>query len=72
VILARLALHHLQELDDPQAAAQAAIKVLDEKVSGLGGVVLLSPDGRPGWHCNTPYLAFAYCTADMDGPVVGL
>ncbi|MFC2031161.1 isoaspartyl peptidase/L-asparaginase [Chloroflexota bacterium] len=72
VILARLALHHLQELDDPQAAARAAIKVLEEKVSGLGGVVLLSPDGRPGWHSNTPYLAYAYCTSDMDGPVVGL
>ena len=72
VILARLALHYLQELDNPQAAARAAIQVLDEKVNGLGGVVLLSPDGRPGWHTNTPYLARAYCTAEMDGPVVGL
>ncbi len=72
VILARLALHYLQELDDPQAAARAAIQVLDEKVNGLGGVVLLSPNGRPGWYSNTPYLAHAYCTAEMDGPVVGL
>jgi beta-aspartyl-peptidase (threonine type) len=72
VLLARTALHHLQELDDPQAAAQAAIKVLTDKVNGLGGVILLSPDGRPGWHYNTPYMAYAYRTTEMDKPVVAI
>ncbi len=72
VILARLSLHHLAELGDPQAAARAAIRVLADKVNGVGGVILLSPDGRPGWHHNTPHLAYAYRTADMAEPVVGL
>jgi beta-aspartyl-peptidase (threonine type) len=72
VLLARLALHHLHELGDPQAAAQTAIQVLADKVSGLGGIILLSRDGRPGWHCNTPHMAHAYQTAGMEAPVVGL
>jgi beta-aspartyl-peptidase (threonine type) len=72
VLLARLALHHLHELGDPQAAAQAAIQVLADKVNGLGGIILLSRDGRPGWHCNTPHMAHAYQTGGMEAPVVGL
>jgi beta-aspartyl-peptidase (threonine type) len=72
VNLARLALHHLQQLDDPQAAAQAAIQVLKDKVQGVGGIILLSPDGRPGWHHNTPFMPRAYRTADMDAAAVEL
>lgn len=72
VLLARLALHRLYRLGDPMAAARAAIQVLSDKANGLGGIVLLSPDGRPGWHHNTPYMAYAYRTAGMDAPVVGL
>lgn len=72
VILARQALHDLHQLKDPQAAARAAIQVLSEKVNGLGGVIILSSDGRPGWHHNTPHMAYAYRTAEMDEPQVGL
>jgi beta-aspartyl-peptidase (threonine type) len=72
VILARLALHHLQELGDPTSAAGAAIQVLVGKANGTGGIILLSPDGQPGWYYNTPFMAYAYQTADMDAPVVGL
>ncbi len=72
VTLARLALHCLHDLGDPQAAAQAAIQVLATRVNGLGGLILLAPDGRPGWSYNTPHMAFAYRTAGMEGPRVGL
>jgi beta-aspartyl-peptidase (threonine type) len=72
VILARLALHYLQEMDDPQAAAQVAIQVLAKKVDGVGGIILLSPDGRPGWYHNTPRMACAYQTVGMDEPLVEL
>jgi beta-aspartyl-peptidase (threonine type) len=72
VILARQALHFLQESLDPQAAAQAAVEVLVDKVDGEGGVILLSPDGRPGWHRNTPYMAYAYRTSEMECPEGGL
>lgn len=72
VVLARLTLHHLDLLGDPHAACRAAIGVLEAKVNGLGGVILLAPDGRPGWHHNTPYMAYAYRTATMAETVVGL
>jgi len=72
VILARLALHHLADLHDPQAAAQKAIQILANKANGIGGIILLAPDGQPGWHHNTPRMAFAYRTASMDAPVVSI
>jgi beta-aspartyl-peptidase (threonine type) len=72
VLLARLALHCLQDAGEPMAAAQAAIQMLADKVNGLGGVILLSPEGQPGWFYNTPHMAYAYRTAQMDGPQVGL
>jgi beta-aspartyl-peptidase (threonine type) len=72
VILARRTLHLLDEPADPQAAAEAAIQELSVRVNGVGGVILLSPDGRPGWHHNTPHMGYAYRTAGMDRPEVGL
>jgi len=72
VILARLALHHLQQLGDPQAAARAAIQVLADKVNGRAGIILLAPDGRPGWYRNTPQMAYAYRIPEMDGALVGI
>jgi beta-aspartyl-peptidase (threonine type) len=72
VNLARLSLHYVQQSGDPRAAARQAIQVLDKKANGLGGVILLSPRGDPGWFCNTPHLAYAYRTPDMEAPIVAL
>ena len=70
VILARLALHHLAESGDPQAAAKLAIETLSAKANGAGGVILLSAHGEPGWHYNTPRMAYAYRTSGMEEPIV--
>jgi isoaspartyl peptidase/L-asparaginase-like protein (Ntn-hydrolase superfamily) len=59
-------------LGDPQRAAQAAIEELHDRAGGVGGVILLSPDGRPGWHYNTPYMPRALMTAGMAEPLVEL
>jgi isoaspartyl peptidase/L-asparaginase-like protein (Ntn-hydrolase superfamily) len=59
-------------MGEHQAAARAAIQVLTDRVNGLGGVILLSAEGKPGWHHNTPRLALAYHTAGMDEPEVRL
>ena len=72
VLLARLALPHLQEKGDPHIAARNAILRLADKVNGVGGIILLTPDGQPGWHCNTPYMARAHQMMSMDAPVVAL
>ena len=70
VLLARLVLHHLQQLGDPWAAAEAAIQELSGRVNGRGGIILLSPEGRPGWHHNTPHMSRAYRTCGMEAPKV--
>ena len=70
VLLARLALHHLQQLGDPWAAAQAAIQELSDRVKGQGGIILLTPKGKPGWHHNTPHMSRAYRMHGMDAPKV--
>jgi beta-aspartyl-peptidase (threonine type) len=71
-LLARLALHGLEGLQDPQKAAKAAIELLADKVHGLGRVILLSPEGQPGWHCNTHQMAYAHQTAGMIEPAAGM
>jgi hypothetical protein len=40
------------------------------QVGAVAGVQFIH--GPSGWHRNTPYLAHAYCTAEMDQPMVGL
>lgn len=70
VVLARQALHHLENSGDSQTAAQLAIETLATKVNGVGGIILMSPDGHPGWHHNTPHMAYAYRWAGMEAPVV--
>jgi beta-aspartyl-peptidase (threonine type) len=72
VILARLALEYQLQLGDPQAAARGAIQMLKTKVNGEGGIILLSPDGRPGWHYNTPFMPRAFQTPETGGPIIEL
>jgi beta-aspartyl-peptidase (threonine type) len=62
----------VEALGDPHAACRAAIEVLEQRVNGLGGVILLTPDGRPGWHYNTAHIAYAYRTVGMEEIFVGL
>jgi hypothetical protein len=47
-------------------------EVLEQRVNGLGSVILLAPDGKPGWYHNTPHIAHAYRTAGMEEIYVGL
>ncbi len=54
----------------PQAAADAAIAYLFERLGGHGGMILLGPDGRFGLAHNTPGMAWG--VADVDGTRTGL
>ena len=47
-----------------------SIQELDARVKGQGGIILLSPEGKPGWHHNTPHMSRAYRTHGMDAPKV--
>lgn len=52
------------------AAAQAALSVLQDRVDGLGGLILIDHQGRIGYAHNTPHMARAYLTDSMSEPMV--
>ena len=51
----------------PQAA-KAAIEVLQQRVAGLGGLILIDRSGRYGFAHSTAMMAFAY--VDETGKVM--
>ncbi len=55
---------------DGDAAASYGIQRLASKVDGLGGIVLLDKRGKPSIAYNTPRMARAYRTSDMNADVV--
>jgi beta-aspartyl-peptidase (threonine type) len=53
-----------------QDAAWLAIRELEDRVGGRGGLILVGRDGSMGWAFNTPHMALAYQDAEMADPVV--
>lgn len=51
------------------AACQAAIRVLEERVNGQGGLIAIDARGQVGWHYNTDAMPYGYAIGD--GIVVG-
>lgn len=51
-------------------AARAAIEAYARRVAGAGGVILLAPDGTPGFAFNTPRMARGYWMEGMLSPLV--
>jgi len=47
-----------------QQAAEGAIQRLAERVNGLGGLIVIDPQGRVGCAYNTPRMARAWVTSD--------
>jgi L-asparaginase / beta-aspartyl-peptidase len=57
---------------DAATAATLAIKLLEQKVGGYGGVIAVSVGGVPGIAFNTPRMARAMMTGDMMEPLVAV
>jgi beta-aspartyl-peptidase (threonine type) len=55
-----------------QEAAREVIGILKSRTNGCGGVILVDPQGDPGFHFNTPHMAYAYLKAGMTEPEVGI
>ena len=72
LVLARRALDYIAGGMSAQAAASAAIKLLDERVHGDGGLILLDGQGRVGYARNTPTMAHAFIIEDMDEVFAGV
>lgn len=53
-------------------AAEAAIRILGERVNGRGGLIMIDHAGRVGFAHNTPHLARAYMIDGMTAPEVGI
>lgn len=60
VLLAKTATDLLGAGHAPEDAARMAIERLEQRVNGLGGVILLDMRGRVGFAFNTPRMAYAY------------
>ncbi len=64
LVLGKWAVDRVQAGAAPQAAAEAAIAYLHERLGGHGGVILLGPDGRVGMAHNTPRMAWGLATPE--------
>jgi beta-aspartyl-peptidase (threonine type) len=62
VLLAKTATDMLGAGHAPPEAARRAIELLEQRVGGLGGLILLDAAGRVGFAFNTPRMAYAYRT----------
>ncbi len=72
VLLAKTACVFLSSGMWPQEAAQKAVRILEDRVAGRGGVILIDRHGRIGWSFNTPRMAYAYRQGKSDLLVVGI
>lgn len=69
VLMAKSAVDFARKMS-AQKAAEEAIRLLAERVGGLGGIILVNREGEIGYAYNTPNMARAYIKEGMAGPVV--
>lgn len=72
LLLARRALDAIAAGRSAQAAAIEAIRLLDRRVHGDGGLILLDAWGRVGYARNTLSMAHAFIIEGMDSPFAGV
>ncbi len=72
LVLARRAAEYMGHGMPAQAAATAAIRLLSERVGGLGGLIVLDGAGRVGYARNTSSMAHAYIVEGMNEPFAGV
>ncbi len=54
---------------DPEDAARTGIQILQRKVQGRGGIIVMNKEGQVSVACNTSHMARAYMTLGMKSPV---
>jgi len=72
VALAHSAVQLLQQGKHVQEAAALAVQLLQEKVGGRGGVIMVDRNGDVGHAFNTGAMAYSYMSDDQDEPIVGV
>jgi beta-aspartyl-peptidase (threonine type) len=71
VQLARTAADFCAKLS-AQSAAEAAMRMLSDRVAGKGGLILIDHMGQVGYAYNTSQMARAFVVEGMDEPEVGI
>jgi beta-aspartyl-peptidase (threonine type) len=64
IVISKAACDLLANGHPAQAAADAVIKKLAERINGLGGIIVIDTQGNIGHAFNTPRMARAWVTAD--------
>jgi beta-aspartyl-peptidase (threonine type) len=64
IVMAKSAADFLRAGASPDAAANACIRLLAERTSGTGGLILLARDGTPAAAFNTPRMAWGSISSD--------
>jgi beta-aspartyl-peptidase (threonine type) len=72
VVLAKTVLDLLERGGSVQEAAARAIQLLQDRVEGRGGVILVHNSGDVGYAFNTAAMAHAYLKEGMSEPIVGV
>ena len=72
VAMAKTALDCLKKGSPVQEAAALAVRILEEKVKGCGGLIMIDPGGEIGYAFNTPTMAYAYLSEGLGQPVAGI
>jgi beta-aspartyl-peptidase (threonine type) len=57
---------------DPQHAVVDGLKILVRKTDGYGGIIAMNSEGRIGITYNTPRMARAYMTSQMNSPFIAI
>jgi beta-aspartyl-peptidase (threonine type) len=71
VVMAKAACDRIAAGEDPMAAARAAVQLIVERARSSGGIILVAPDGRPGWAMNTPRMARAHVSPAGETALIG-
>jgi beta-aspartyl-peptidase (threonine type) len=70
-VLAKTAVDILNDLDDPQLAAEIALDILRDDGGGDGGLILMDWRGRLGFAAGTPFMPVGWCLPTAPEPVLG-
>jgi beta-aspartyl-peptidase (threonine type) len=68
VTLSRVVCELLEKGLTPQKAAEQSIKMLEKKINGRGGVIVLDRKVNVGVFYNTPKMAIAYMKEGSNAP----
>ena len=64
VVMAKTACDLLGQGLDPRQAATEAVRILENRVQGKGGIIIVDREGRFGWACNTGAMPVAVLTLE--------